>query len=540
MSNHDNPDNLRLITKVKQLLKEVLTCPAYPMSLSSRFSRYSNVSLRVFTELILLMGIALRLILFFQNRNLIIDEANIVRNLAERGYGGLALPLKYEQYAPPVFLWIEKLSSQLFGYGEKAVRLYPLLAGIAAVLVMYKVAARLMTKSALWLPVGLLALGAFFIEYSTVMKQYMPDALIALSLLWLALKWNINELRPDRFVIYWIVAGSLAIWTSMPSVFILGGIGAYYCWNSFKLYQRTRLPQLMIIGSIWVLQFAFYYVAILRPQINSDYLQNYHREFFLFATPENAAEWKHNWERIEAIFQHTVGITTVTIAAAILLLLIGAVNLLLRRTAQFLLIALPCLLVLAAAALNQYSLIPRVILFMMPVLMLIIGVGLDVLMQGAKPVKLFAGALGLYMLYACSGVFYAFHPLRFHEITNGLEWIRDRGGRGDQLYVHDANVPTYIYYTELHPQKAQWAPLYGAHRLTWEDDYTEVTAAIRDTAYFIYTGGFPEGERTRRTSEIEKNMEQVGYFERDICFVYVYAPRSASDTASAGSGTTPN
>jgi hypothetical protein len=510
------------------------------MSLTSRLGRYSNISLRVFTELILLVGVGLRLVLFFQNRNLIIDEANIVRNLSERSYGGLALPLKYEQYAPPVFLWMEKLSSQLFGYSEQAMRLYPLLAGIAATFVMYKLAARLMTKSALWLPVGLMALGAFFIEYSTVMKQYMPDALIALSLIWLALKWNINELRPDRFVIYWIVAGSLAIWSSMPSVFILAGIGMYYCWHSFRLYQRTRLPQLMIIASAWVLQFAFYYVAILKPQINSDHLQNYHREYFLFATPDNLEEWRHNLERIQEILRHTVGVTNISIWAAVLLIVLGAGNLLLRRTANFLLVALPCLFVLAAAALDQYSLIPRVILFMMPLLMLLMGVGFDVLMQQIRPVRFAAAALGLYMLYAGSGFYFIRHPLRFHEITNGLGWIRDRGGRGDQLYVHDANVPTYIYYTQLHPQKAQWAQLYGAHKLTWEDDYTELTKNLRDTAYFIYTGGFPEGERARRTAEIERNMKQVAYFEKDICFVFVYAPKSAPDTASAGSGTTPN
>jgi 4-amino-4-deoxy-L-arabinose transferase-like glycosyltransferase len=510
------------------------------MSITSRLSRYSNISLRIFTELILLAGIGLRLVLFFQNRNLIIDEANIVRNLAERGYGGLALPLRYEQYAPPVFLWIEKLSSQLFGYGEKAMRLYPLLAGIAATFVMYKLAARLMTKASLWLPVGLLAIGAFFIEYSTVMKQYMPDALISLSLIWLALKWNINELRPDRFVLYWIVAGSLAIWSSMPAVFILAGIGGYYCWHSFRLYQRTRLPQLMIIGSVWVLQFAFYYITILKPQINSDYLQNYHREFFLFATPGSAAEWQHNWERIREILYHTVGITDTVIAAAIVLILIGSVNLLIRRTAHFLLIAVPCLLVLLAAALDQYSLIARVILFMMPLLMLLIGAGFDVLMQGPRELRGLTVVLGLYMLYACAGFFYVRNPLRFHEITNGLEWIENRGGRGYQLYVHDANVPTYIYYTQLHPGKAKWAPLLGAHKLTWEDDYTELTKNLKDTAYFIYTGGFAEGERKRRIAEIEKNMKQIDYFERDICFVFVYAPKSTADTASTGPGTTPN
>jgi len=120
-----------------------------------------------------------------------------------------------------------------------------------------------------------------------------------------------------------------------------------------------------------------------------------------------------------------------------------------------------------------------------------------------------------------------------------MSWIRAKGGRGDQLYVHDANVPTYIYYTELHPQKARWAMLLGACRLKWDDDYTQVTKNIKDTAYFLYTGGFPDGERERRTKQIETNMRQVGYFEKYICFVYEYVPKTAQDTGSA-SGTTPN
>src|ERR1043165_1516328 len=95
------------------------------------FLRDRDRVLNIICWLIVTAGVLLRLATFFHNRNLIIDEANIVRNLAERDFGGLVLPLTYEQYAPPVFLWIEKLASLLLGYGEKAMRLYPLLCGLA-------------------------------------------------------------------------------------------------------------------------------------------------------------------------------------------------------------------------------------------------------------------------------------------------------------------------------------------------------------------------------------------------------------------------
>src|SRR4051812_35183583 len=128
--------------------------------------RRKETLLRIFIGIIIAFGIFLRLITFFHNRNLIIDEANIVRNLAERGFGGLVLPLSYEQYAPPVFLWIEKLLSLLFGYGEQAMRLYPMCCGLGTLFVFPVIARKLMGREAFWLPLAYLANGFIYIKYS--------------------------------------------------------------------------------------------------------------------------------------------------------------------------------------------------------------------------------------------------------------------------------------------------------------------------------------------------------------------------------------
>jgi hypothetical protein len=325
----------------------------------------------------------------------------------------------------------------------------------------------------------------------------------------------------------------------MPSVFILTGIGCYYAWPLLRKRSYREIGPLILIGAVWMLQFGLYYLTILKAQINSDYLQNYHRPYFLFATPDSPEQWLHNWNRFEDILGNVGGFTTVAIVTNLTLIVVGMITLLAKRTAQWFLIALPIGLVLIAAALNQFSLIDRVVLFMMPLWMLLIGIGLDTAWRLPLPVKAFLVVLGGFILWSYNGFWLFREKMGFHEITEGMAWIRDRGGKGSQLYVHDANVPTYIYYTELHPGRAEWSPLLGARRLSWEDDYRKITAGIRDTAYFIYTGGFPEGERTRRTQEIESNMRQIAYFEKYICYVFVYVPKAAQD-AAAGSGTTPN
>ena len=172
--------------------------------------------------LIILTGIALRLVYYFQNNNLIIDEVNIARNLVERDFAGLLSPLRYEQYAPPVFLWIEKAFSLVLGFSEKALRLFPLITGLAAIFVFYEILKRLLLIKSLWYPLALLALGTIYVKHSVEVKQYMPDVLISLLLILLALKTDLSGTSQRRFLLVWIPAGSLAVWSSMPSVFEIG------------------------------------------------------------------------------------------------------------------------------------------------------------------------------------------------------------------------------------------------------------------------------------------------------------------------------
>ncbi len=481
-------------------------------------------------------GIILRMVMFLHNRNLIIDEANIVRNLAERGFGGLAKPLSYEQYAPPVFLWIEKLASLLFGFGEKAMRLYPLLCGIGTLVVFPAVAGKLMRREGVWLPMAYLAGGFIFLKYSAEVKQYMPDTFIALLLLWLALCRDVHLTPKWRFALLWMVAGSVAIWSSMPSVFILAGVGGYYAWQIFQSKRYGHMLSLSLIVVVWLLQFALYYTVILEAQINSSYLQSYHHDYFLNIAPANFDEWKHNWERLEDIIGNVGGWSGVAVVSNLLLAAIGAIHLIAKRKAGVMLTALPVMLVLIAAALHQFSLIDRVVLFMMPLWLLLIGVGFQALWRLRTAVKAVLLVIAGYDALACTAFRSITRPYEFHEITHGMAWIRARHGTGNQLYVHDANVPTYIYYTELHPQKAQWKSLLGAHRLRWDDNYAEVTKAVKDTAYFLYTGGFSDDERKNRISEIEQHMRLVDYYRYAVCFVYVYVPNALP----SASGTAPN
>ena len=325
--------------------------------MQNRFQKNNSKILHVSLVLILLLGIMLRIAVYLQNRNLIIDESNIARNIFERDFFQLLLPLSYEQYAPPVFLWILKLSSVLFGFSEYSLRLYALLTGISSLFVMYLLLKEFVPARSVWYALFLFATAHILLRYSSEVKQYMGDVLIVLTLLLLALRIHVKNISPVKFILFWATAGTIAIWLSMPSVFALAGIGIYYtaiCIQQ-KVYNKIRL--LIICAAVWLMQFIFYYIAILKDQANSAYLQNFHRDNFLFATPEDLHEVAQNWAIFSALLRqfgnnNPFGFNVVFNT---LLLLSGIFLLLKQNFAKALLLLTPVVAVLMASALNDFS-----------------------------------------------------------------------------------------------------------------------------------------------------------------------------------------
>jgi len=58
---------------------------------------------KICTLLLLSLAALLRCIVYFQNRSLFLDEANLSRNIVEKPYWELFGQLDYEQFAPPFY-----------------------------------------------------------------------------------------------------------------------------------------------------------------------------------------------------------------------------------------------------------------------------------------------------------------------------------------------------------------------------------------------------------------------------------------------------
>lgn len=486
------------------------------------FHRFSKIAVWA----IIIVGIVLRLVALFQNRNLIIDEANIVRNLYERDFISLLRPLRYEQYAPLLFLWIEKLLSMTFGFAEQGLKFYPLFCGIAALFVFRKILKQFVTDDAVWLPLALFAFSPYFIEFSTTIKQYMPDVLIVLLLLLLALKTAIFTTTKGKFILQWSIVGVLSIAASMPAVFALAGVGCYYAWQCVCKRKWRYVFVLIVIAFVWLAAFGVYFWFILKPQIDSSYLQNYHADYFLYALPCTLQEWKHNMVRIHDLFCDAMGFTFVNVVVSISVVIVGVVSLAKKNFAVLILILFPLLCTLIAAMFHQFSLIMRVSLFLLPLLLLLFGFGLAAILSYKHyALRIAIACIAIIMVAGFNDIDILWKKKGVYEITDGFDYLLQKHVRGDNLFVHDASVPTYKYYVEIHPNREKYYTLMGAHLMRWDSDYTKETKGLKEATWFIYTGGFPDMEKEKRTKQIAVNMKQVDYFEQYTCFVYGYVPR---------------
>ncbi|MBS1622414.1 MAG: hypothetical protein JST83_00165 [Bacteroidetes bacterium] len=440
---------------------------------------------------IILLGIVMRLAVYMQNRNLFIDEANIARNVYERGFGALAQPLSYEQYAPPVFLWVVKVSAILFGYREQALKLFPLLCGLLSLGLLYRILLLMDIKRAAWYPLILFATGHIYLRYATELKQYSSDALVALALVWLALIADIRTLRCVRFVVLWTLCGSLAIWISMPSVFLLATAGIYYLVILWRDRDYARIWIVLIPALAWLSEFGYYYLTILRPEAESAYLQNFHRNAFIYLPPHTAGEWLYDGNAVIQILGVAAGHWTLSLIFHLICLGAAMAVAIRSRQIRLILVAMPLFFLLCAAGLHKFSLLPRVILFVMPLLLVWIGLGLEALLSLRLSAMILLPVSAI-CLINYGQLHYLWQPLLVTEVTDCLIYMQQHSSANEKFYIEGSAVPAYVYYTEIHPDRGRWSALRGATCLPYAVDMDPVASAMPDSSMVLISYQEPD------------------------------------------------
>lgn len=186
---------------------------------------WSEVRIERWTWFFVGFGIALRVLRYAMNEPLWGDEAFLAASFLDRGYLDLVTrPLEYHQVAPPLFLWAVRAAVGLFGFSESALRLFPMLCGVASVVVFERVTARILSGVPRVLAVATFAVAFTPLRHSGEVKPYASDLLAALLLLGPAFAW-LRDPNQRRYL--WVLAllAPVMLALSHPAVLVAGAIG---------------------------------------------------------------------------------------------------------------------------------------------------------------------------------------------------------------------------------------------------------------------------------------------------------------------------
>lgn len=437
---------------------------------------------------LLVLGMAVRLCVFFQNRSLFLDEANLARNIVEKPVPQFFKPLDYEQYAPPFFLIFEKAATSALGNTEQALRLFPLLMGCLVLLFFYLILLKQFgTPVWVWFPLFLLAFSPDLIRYSTEVKQYMVDTGVGVWLLWLTWKFPPHKWQKQT-ALGWALLGGFCMWLAMPSVFLLFGIGLFYLFSFYRIRQFKKVWSTGLVIICWLVSFGFFYWQILKPGLATDLLVDYHQTHFFPLFPTTTAEWQKAGNILLGLFRIPFGFTTLAYTIGIVTFLLGIYHLFKKNVAQFFLLAMPIASCLVASGLGYYSLMPRLGLFLVPSLVLICSFGIERVWQldlGLKrPWVAFAGLLVFTVIaFAHDGYRFFYQPLKVEEIKPLMQQIKNHDQTVDLIYVHHEAAPAFIFYKKYHRHPITF-PQSRVHIAKWDQSPEAYFMSKQPPAHF--------------------------------------------------------
>ncbi len=404
--------------------------------------------------------------MYFQNRSLFIDEACLSSQLIERSYSGLFDNLEY-QYAPPLFAVLVKFVTSIFGSTEYALRLVPLLASLLCLPLFYKLCRQFLKPEHCIFPLFLFAFGMPVLQYATEVKQYSTDMLLTIALLLLSFRWEISSFNRSK-ILLWSLIGSLVVWFSMPGVFILFGIGVYYLFEFYKNKKWKQSLYILLPICIWLISFGLYYFSIIRYDIGLENLEDYHARFFLPLIPLTWADWQKVGSILITFFRTGIGSTVLAIGFGILTFIMGIWQLKKSRFSTILLFLLPLLACLFASGLKLYSLIPRLTLFYLPVLLLIVAIGSAFLIEHLKKMPYLIYIAIIIIMINQKGYSYFYNKFEIEELRPVLEYVQLHREPEDAAYLYFHATHAYVFYSTYH-EKAETLAIPGIQIGAYED-----------------------------------------------------------------------
>jgi hypothetical protein len=342
---------------------------------------------------------------------------------------------------------LEKIVFKIFGRSEYSLRLLPYLSGIISLFIFFDLAKKCIKPKAVMIGIGLFAISGSLIYYSSEVKQYSSDVVIALILYWITVYIQSKELN-NRLVLLYGVLGGISIWLSHPSVFVLASSAVTLTYFSVTKKEWGRIRGLSLAYSVWLISFICFYFVSLRRLSSNEFMLNVWSSAFLPFPPMSMSDVKWYIDTFFKVFNNPVKMHLHGIAA--LAFLVGSSSLFRERKDKFYLLISPIIFTLLASSLHKYPFSGRLILFLVPSLLIFIAEGAAQIWNKTRNGYKFIGIVFIGLLFfhptisASSGLFKPYHE----EIKTVLDYVERNRKDGDVLYLYYFTIRPFKYYSD--------------------------------------------------------------------------------------------
>lgn len=477
--------------------------------------------------LLIFLAIVLRTRQYLFNRSLWGDEAMLALNIVNRRFVDLFKPLDYFQGAPLGFLYAEKICVKFFGNHDYILRLFPLLTGIAAVFIMAWLARRIFPG---W--TGLAALGLFTfswqsIYYASEAKQYGCDVLFTLILLSAACLCSGPQV-PRRNWLWLLAAGTLALWMSHPSLFIIIAIVAVIGFTNLRDKKWQNLGWLSFLCLCWGIHFLGIYYISLRNIAASKMLHNYWQKAFMPLPPW--MDWSWFSRSVEMIFKYFLNIHFVL---GLQILLIGVFSMFRKNRKTTSLWLIPILAVLLASGLSKYPFWTRFLLFSLPMFVLFLAAGMEtmhsMITRDFQKTGFLLSAV-IIMLIFWQPVTFSMQKLKSPENKNDIKsvlaYLRTNRQAHDTIYIHYASEYPFRYYARFYGMQSKKAVIGKTARESASPLLKDVNKlAGRSRVWFLFANRY-QTERFDQKKTMLEYLDRLGlqikFFSATGAELYLY------------------
>ncbi len=439
-------------------------------------------------QIFIFLGIAIRLFHLFNNRSLWNDEMYLASSLVRMNLMELAnSPLDYEQKAPLGFLWAVKLCVMVFGKSEMALRLFPLVCGIAALVLFRPVARHFLKPIAAMAAMGIMAFSPFIIYHAVEIKQYSTELLATVFLLWLYCRYG-HQSNQRSLLIYGLL-GAVTVWFSFSSVFILVGIAGGTCIYLAYKKKWAFLWAAIIPFAMWAVSFGINYILFVKNHPAKEWLIEWFTlsHGFMPLPPKSFSDLGWFVHKLFGIFNYPLGLSWFSLppeqhpvarllarmsVVPLLLLGVGLVAYWRTQKRHLLVFTLPIFLHLLASGVKAFPFMERLTFYLAPLVILFIARGVQSIAEYFTAKKVIpyvvVGLLLFGPLFNTARQLVA--PALFGDFKKSYDreallFIDQNFKKGDVVYVYWNNRVPYRYYKENY--NLQFKAVEGAdHKFT--------------------------------------------------------------------------